>query len=339
VTVKYPGSVYLTGPYDGAPFGLSIANPAAAGPFDLGEGPCDCVVVRARIQIDPVTSQLHITSDPLPTIVRGVPLQIQHVNVTIDREHFTLNPTNCSRMSIHGTIHSSEETSLNVSTPFQVTNCATLKFAPKLTVSTNAKTSKTNGASLNVKLAYPNTPQGTQTNIKTVKVDLPKQLPSRLTTLQKACPTAQFDTNPANCPNGSIVGHATATTPIVPVPLEGPAYFVSHGGAEFPTLTIVLQGYGITVDLTGETFINEKTGVTSSTFRTIPDVPVGTFELNLPQGPYSALAANHNLCTQKLNMPTAFTAQNGTQIHQNTTITTHNCPKKPHKHPHTTHKH
>jgi len=123
-----------------------------------------------------------------------------------------------------------------------------------------------------------------------------------------------------------VVGHATAITPILPVPLTGPAYFVSYGGAKFPELVIVLQGYGVTIDLHGETFIS-KAGITSSTFRTVPDQPVTSFELTLPEGKYSALAANGNLCTSKLTMPTAFTAQNGATTKQSTAITVSGCPK------------
>ncbi len=140
--------------------------------------------------------------------------------------------------------------------------------------------------------------------------------------------------------------------------LNGPAYFVSHGGAKFPELVVVLQGDGVTVQLHGETFIS-KAGITSSTFRSVPDVPVASFELKLPQGPYSALAANGNLCSltktvlvkrkvtvkvkgrrktvtrnvkqtlpAALAMPTVFTAQNGVQIKQSTPIGVTNCPKK-----------
>jgi hypothetical protein len=184
---------------------------------------------------------------------------------------------------------------------------------------------------LSVKLAYPKAPFGTQANIRSVKVDLPKQLPSRLSTLQKACTDKVFEANPAACPEASRVGTAKAVTPILPVPLIGPAYFVSHGGAKFPELVIILQGYGVTVDLHGETFIS-KAGVTSSTFRSVPDVPVGTFELTLPQGPNSALAAIGDLCKSKLKMPTAFTAANGASIHQSTKISVTGCPKaKKHK--------
>ncbi len=149
-----------------------------------------------------------------------------------------------------------------------------------------------------------------------------------MTTLQKACIDKVFDVNPAACPADSKVGFAKAITPILPVPLEGPAYFVSHGAAKFPELIVVLQGYGFTIDLHGETFISKK-GITSSTFRTVPDQPVTSFELTLPRGPYSALANNGNLCTVKggLKMPTALVAQNGTTIRQTTTIAVSGCAK------------
>jgi hypothetical protein len=320
------GEVFITGPYNGAPYGLSIVNPAKAGPFDLGK-----VIVRAKIEVDPITAALTVTSDStgpyaIPQYIEGIPLQIKHVNVTIDRSNFAFNPTNCAPMVIGGSLTSGQGAVRALHVPFQVTNCATLRFKPAFSVSTGAKTSRANGASLHVKLAYPKERFGTQANIAKVKVDLPRQLPSRLTTLQKACPDAMFDQNPGSCPSPSRVGEAKATTPLLPVSLNGPAYFVSHGGAKFPELVIVLSGYGTTVQLHAETFIG-KSGITSSTFRTIPDVPVGTFELTLPQGKYSALAAPGGLCKQKLKMPTAFTAQNGAVIKQNTPIKVTGCPK------------
>ena len=216
---------------------------------------------------------------------------------------------------------------VTVADPFQAADCASLAFKPKFKVSTSGKTSKLDGASLTAKLTYPNAPLGTQANIAKVKVELPKRLPSRLSTLQKACVETVFDANPAGCPAGSVVGTATAVTPIMPVPLTGPAYFVSHGGAKFPELIIVLQGYGVTLDLHGETFIS-KQGVTTSTFATVPDAPVGSFELKLLQGPHSALAANGDLCKATLTIPTVFTAQNGAILRQSTKIDVTGCPKK-----------
>ncbi len=320
------GEVFITGPYEGAPYGLSIVNPAKAGPFDLGK-----VIVRAKIEVNPTNAALTITSDPtgpyaIPQIIDGIPLQIKHVNVSIDRPDFTFNPTNCAPQAITGALTSRQGTVKALNVPFQVTNCATLGFKPIFSVSTAGRTSRAKGASLNVKLTYPKAPFGSQANIGKVKVDLPKQLPSRLTTLQKACPDSIFNANPAACPPDSRIGSATATTPVLPVHLEGPAYFVSHGGAKFPELIIALSGEGVTVYLHGETFISSR-GITSSTFRTIPDVPIGVFELHLPQGSDSALAANGNLCTSKLIMPTTFVAANGMTIKQSTPITATGCAK------------
>jgi len=322
------GKVFLTGPYHGAPFGLTIDASEHAGPFDLGSGACDCEVVRAAVAVDPHTAQLTVTSDPLPTIKDGVPLQVKSVNVDVNRPGFMFNPTSCDAMGVTGSMSSIEGMSAPVSSPFQVTNCAALAFQPAFKVTTSGKTSKANGASLDVRLSFPSKPQGSEANIRKVKVELPRQLPSRLTTLQKACVASVFEANPANCPAASIVGYAKAITPILPVALTGPAYFVSHGGEAFPSLIIVLQGYGVTVELTGSTFIS-KAGITSSTFSTVPDVPVGSFELYLPQGKYSALTANTSLCKVKggLRMPTEFVSQDNTVIRQSTPIAVTGCPK------------
>jgi hypothetical protein len=323
------GKVYLTGPYEGAPFGLSIVNPAVAGPFNLGQ-----VIVRAKVEVNPITAALTVTTDnsgpyKIPSILDGIPLQIKHVNVTIEgvggNNKFTFNPTNCSPTAVTGTASSTEGASAPVSIPFQVTNCTKLEFAPKFSVSTSGKTSKSKGASLTATLSEPAGSMGTQANITRVKVDLPKQLPSRLTTLQKACTAKQFELNPANCPKDSMIGYAKVTTPLLPVPLEGPAIFVSHGGEAFPSLTMVLQGYGVTIDLVGTTFISKK-GITSTTFKTVPDVPFNAFTLTLPEGKFSALAANGNLCSSKLAMPTEFLAQNGLKINESTKVGVTGCP-------------
>ena len=257
-------------------------------------------------------------------------------------------------MEVLGTLQSSEGGADTLHVPFQVTNCAALPFSPKFTASVGANPTRQNGESLHAKIVAG---VAGEANVHLAKVELPKQLPARLTTLQKACPAATFEANPAACPPASFVGHAKAITPILPVPLEGPAIFVSHGGEAFPSLIFVLQGYGVTVDLVGSTFIS-KGGVTSSTFKAVPDQPIVSFELTLPQGPYSALAANGNPCAltttktarkkvtvevkghkkkvtrdvtetrrASLLMPTELIAQNGAEIHQQTKIAVEGCPK------------
>jgi hypothetical protein len=343
--LQVAGKAYLTGPYNGGPYGLAVVVPAVAGPYNFGT-----VVVRQSLRIDPHTAQVTDVSDPFPTIIDGIPLRLRRVDVSLNRPGFTFNPTNCSKLGFNGGIAGSPlgsprrlagtvgyatepGASSSFTAPFQVTNCQTLKFQPKFAVSTAAGTSRAKGASLNVKLSYPKTEQGTEADITRVKVDLPKQLPSRLTTLQKACTAKQFDTNPAGCPKESKIGYATVSTPILPLPLSGPAIFVSHGGEAFPSLIMVLQGNGVTLDLVGTTFISHA-GITSSTFKTVPDAPVGSFELTLPEGKYSALAANlpakanDSFCGQTLKMPTEFLAQNGAKINESTKISVTGCAKK-----------
>jgi hypothetical protein len=291
-------------------------------------------VVRAKIEVNQLTAALTVTAnsggeeDAIPTILEGIPLQIKHVNVTVGREGFTFNPTNCDPLSIAATLSSAEGAIFSPQpVHFQVTNCAALAFKPKFAASTQAHNTRTVGAGLTTTVTYPSTPQGSEADIAKVKVSLP----ARLTTLQKACPEATFAANRANCPSASKIGTATTYTPVLPTPLSGPAYFVSHGGARYPELVIVLTGDNVTVSLHGETAIS-KQGALISTFNAVPDAPFSKFELVLPEGPYSALTANGaHLCKfGSLHMPTELTAQDGAVIKQDTKVTIAGCPKSMH---------
>jgi hypothetical protein len=314
----FSGPVYLTGPYAGAPYGLSIPIEAAAGPFDLGR-----LTTRATIGVDPHSGRVIATST-LPTIFKGVPLRLRNISVAVNRENFLFNPTNCGALSTNTTLTSTFNASQGLASPFAVTSCNTLPFKPAFSAATSASTNatklKANGASLRVNLL-----QGAhQANIHSVIAELPKSLPSRLTTLQKACPEATYAANPFSCPVGSKVGSATVTTPVLPEPLKGPAYLVSHGGAAFPDLDLLLEGdNGVRVILEGNT--NIKKGITTSTFASIPDVPVSSFALELPTGPNSALTAVGTLCTQALTMPTTVTAQSGAVLKLKTPIAVSGC--------------
>jgi hypothetical protein len=311
----FTGPVYLTGPFEGAPYGMTIAIPAVAGPFNLGP-----VITRAKIQVEQNTGRVIVSSN-LPTIVGGIPLRLKSLSVAVNRSNFLLNPTNCSALLTETTLTSTLGATQNLSSPFQVGGCGSLAFSPKLTAATSARTSRANGASLQVKI----TQTAHQASIHSVLVTLPKQLPSRLTTLQKACPEAMFNANPFGCPTSSRVGGASVTTPVLPEKLTGPAYLVSHGGAAFPDLEVILQGdNGVEVILDSKTTI--KNGVTTSTFPAIPDVPMSSFSLNLPIGGHSVFTANGNLCAKPLAMPTTIMGQNGGLLKKSTKISVSNCP-------------
>jgi hypothetical protein len=261
-----------------------------------------------------------IATSALPTVVKGVPLRLRDVSVAVNRPNFLFNPTNCGALATESILTSTFGASDTPSSPFQVTNCNALAFKPTFTVSSNAHTSKAGGAGLQVHL----TEGAHHANIRSVLVQLPSQLSTRLTTLQQACPEATFAAGPSGCPAGSRVGSATVVTPVLPGKLSGVAYLVSHGGAAFPDLDLVLEGSGVRVILVGNTHITK--GITTSTFASIPDAPVSSFALDLPMGPNSVLNANANLCSRALLMPTTITAQNGAQIKQSTRISVAGCP-------------
>jgi uncharacterized repeat protein (TIGR01451 family) len=317
------GGVYLTGPYEGAPFGLSIVVPAVAGPFNLGT-----IVLGARIEVNPSTAALSVASDPLPQSLDGIPLQIKTVNLDIDREGFVFNPTDCRALAVEGTLTSTAGATATASSRFQAANCATLAFKPRLSALAHAHTSKADGAYVHARLELP----AGDANVAALKIDVPKQLPVRLTTLQKACPAAVIEANPAGCPAASVVGSVTVLTPVLRHALVGPAYLVSHAGTATPDLELVLQGEGVTVDVVGRTII--KRGVISAVFTSLPDVPIATLGLVLSADPHSLLAANlpasakWSLCGRRLAMPTAITGQNGAVLKRTVNIYVSGCPLK-----------
>jgi uncharacterized repeat protein (TIGR01451 family) len=334
VLAQASGKVYLAGAYHGA--GLSVVSITAAkvGPFDLGT-----VVIQFTLRINQTTAQVEVdgeTSDAIPHIIDGIVVHVREIRAYIAREQFIINPTNCDPLGISDTITGAgadyaipaDQVPVTVASPFQAADCSSLQFKPVFKASTSAHTSRIDGASLHVTLALPEEQgPGKEANVARVKVSLPKQLPSPLKTLQKACTEKVFGENPGNCPVSSRVGEVKVSTPILANPLTGPAYFVSHGGAKYPELIMVLSGEnGIQVDVHGETFIS-KQGITSATFSTVPDVPFSEFELTFPEREYPALTANGNLCKGSLIMPTEMVGQNGLVLHQSTKISVTGCPK------------
>jgi hypothetical protein len=317
------GKVFFTGPYDGAPFGLSVVVPAVAGPFNLGD-----VLVRVALFIDLHTSRVTALSGALPQILDGVPLRIRTLNVTLENREFVLNPTSCSPASITGTVYSPTGSTAGVSSPFAVAGCKNLAFKPALSASTTAKSTKVNGTEVKVKIAYP---ASGQANIAKVVLSFPKKLPVRIETLRQACRAATFEANPASCPADSAVGSATVHTPILAQPLKGPAYLVSYGSAKFPDVVFVLQGEGVTLEVQGESFVS-RSGVLKVTFSSVPDAPFSSFETVLPAKRYSQFTsvkstgkAQASQCGENMVAPVKMIAYNGAEMTSNVKVKVTGC--------------
>jgi hypothetical protein len=282
------GRVYLTGPYKGAPFGLSIVVPTAgqAGPFDLGD-----VIVRAALHVDPDDAHVTVKSDPLPTIIEGIPLRLRQVNVTIDRDKFMLNPTSCQAKTIRGTFHALSGETSRQTQRFGVGGCGDLSFKPRLGLRLTGKGQRTTGRHPGVRATLRQTGIG-ESGIKKAVVKLPKALALDPDNAQALC---EFEdgTKPDlenHCPKGSIVGRARLRTPLLDTPLAGNVYFVKNvridkkTGARIRTLPMLVAA------LRGEIAINLKgtSGVSGgrlvNTFATVPDAPVDQFNLNIAGG-------------------------------------------------------
>jgi hypothetical protein len=315
----FNGSVYLTEKYAGAPYGLSIVVPAVAGPFNLGN-----IVTRATIAVNPSTAQVEVSSS-LPMIVAGIPTRIRSISIDVNRQGYLRNPTNCSLLQSTSTLTGTPSLPVSaggtatVTSPFQAEGCSSLPFKPSFKASTNGHPTRAKGAGLKVEIAQ----KPGEANIARTVTTLPIQLPSRLTTLQKACTEEQGRVNILGCPATSRVGTASATTPTLPDKMTGPAYIVSQGGRAFPNLDLVLEADGVRVILVGNTDI--KNGITTTTFASTPDVPISSFSLNLPMASNSLLASNGSFCKVPLNMPTTLVGQNGKKVTQKTRIAVSGC--------------
>jgi hypothetical protein len=313
------GSVYLTGPYKGAPFGLAIVVPAIAGPFDLGT-----ILIRTGLRVSPSDLRVRIDSDPLPQILEGIPLRIRTVNITVDRPGFILNPSGCAPQQVTGTLGSLDGLQAAVSTPFRVDGCGGLPLIPRLSAFTQAKAAPAGtGASLDLSVQES---EGTQTNIRSVTVQLPGRLRPRLTTIQRACRAATFFANAAACPAESLVGSVTVSTPALASALTGPIYLVFRGGTAYPDLMMAPQGSGVRAELDGALSISSK-GIVSAAFRALPDVPISSFDVELPRGPHSMLGATGSLCSTKLNVKDTIVGQNEARLTGTTRIAVAGCPK------------
>jgi hypothetical protein len=310
ITLPQPGQsadpVYLTGPYKGAALGLSVVTPAVAGPFDLGT-----VVVRAALAVDPVTAQVIATSDPLPTMLQGIPLDIRSVTLNLNRRDFAVNPTDCRTQSIDATLTSTAGLAAAASSPFQAVDCAALRFEPKLQVSLNGPTRRSGFPALKAVVTYPK--KGTYANIASAQVNLPHSEFLEQAHIGTVCTRVQFAAGGGHgerCPKASIYGRARATTPLLDHPLEGPVYLRSSNH-KLPDLVAALNGQ-IDVALAGKVDSGPNQGI-RNTFELVPDAPVSRFVLEMKGGKKGLLVNSENLCAPGAETTglARFTGQNG----------------------------
>jgi hypothetical protein len=304
------GSVSLTGPYKGAPYGLAVSVRAIAGPYDLGT-----VVVRQALHVDRGDAHVKVVSDPLPTILEGIPLRLRTVQVDIDRPKFALNPTSCAAKRVDGVLSSVQGVESDVGTRFQVGGCRALGFAPKLGLRLTGDRQLAPGRHPGLR-AFMRQPAG-QANPKRVRVKLPRSL--ALDAANAAAVCGYEESLKADCPKASRIGTASVRTPILSKPLSGPVYLVQGIRIDrrtgnrirtLPTLLAKLRGQ-VAIDLRAKNSVAGGNLVT--TFGAVPDAPVSTFRLKLAGGANGILAVTgeRNLCRSAQGADVAMRGHNG----------------------------
>jgi hypothetical protein len=295
------GHAYLAGPYKGAPLSMAIITPAVAGPFDLG-----VVVVRSALYVNESTAQISVKSDPLPTILHGIPLDVRSIAVEVTKNNFTLNPTSCEVKDISAESISTSGQVAHLQNRFQVGGCRGLKFAPKLNIKLKGATKRAGHPALKAVVTYPK--EGEYANIARAQVGLPHALFLDQGNLNKVCKQAELKS--ATCPKSAIYGPAKAWSPLLARPLEGPVYLGVGYGYKLPALVADLNGQ-VRFLLVGKVDTTKKNGL-RNTFEVVPDAPVSRFILEMKGGKrYGLLENSENLCAKAQRANARLVAQNG----------------------------
>ncbi|HEY0318269.1 MAG TPA: hypothetical protein VGC49_08235 [Solirubrobacterales bacterium] len=300
----FAGRTYLAGPYKGAPLSLAVVVPALAGPFDLGS-----VAVRAAIHVDPEDAQVHVVSDPLPTILHGVLLRVRDVRVKMDRPESMINPTSCDPTSVdsrltgtgEGDGSSADNAVAELSNRFQLASCASLGFKPHLNLKLKGGTNRGDYPALTAVLKA----RKGDANIGRAAVTLPHSEFLAQNHIRTVCTRVQFAAH--ECPAGSIYGFAKATSPLLEAPLEGPVYLRSSDNP-LPDLVASLDGR-VHVDLVGR--IDSINGGIRTTFAHVPDAAVSRFTLRMKGGKKGLLVNSRNLCGDVSRADVRFRGHNG----------------------------
>jgi hypothetical protein len=294
-----PGDVYLAGPYKGAPLSFAFVVPAVAGPYDLGN-----ILVRAAVYVNPFNAQVTTVTDSIPQIVGGIPLRVRMIQVELDRPAFVRNPTNCDPFSVETSVASDEGASFEDKAHFQVANCASLAFGPKLRLKMSGGVGRRGHPAI---LATLQAAPG-EAGMKRVSVTLPPAQLLDNSHIAAVCTRVDFASN--SCPERSRLGTAEATTPLLEQPLRGEVYLRSSSN-RLPDLAVRLKGQ-IEIELSGR--VDAVDGALRTTFESLPDAPVSSFTMSLAGGKKGLITNETSLCGRPKRAALEMTGQNGAML-------------------------
>jgi len=314
------GTLYLAGPYRGAPLSVVGIVPAVAGPFDLGN-----VVAREALDVNPLTAEVELSSDAadsFPHILDGIPLRLRDLQIRADRPDFVLNPTSCEPEQLAANLFGSGGNPLDpgddviapASVPYQVDGCGSLGFKPRLSLRFKGRTRHRGHPALTAVLR---TRTG-DANVGRTAVVLPKSELLDQAHINAPCTRPVFVAG--DCPRRSILGTVEAVSPLLPEPLKGLVYFRANGG-ERPLPDIVLDLRGLFhATVIGQ--VDSVRGRLRTVFPNPPDVPVSKLKVQFFGGHRGLLVNTVDLCAKRRRAAINIKGQNGRPYRFDTSIKT-----------------
>ena len=306
------GNLYLAGPYNGAPLSVVAIVPGVAGPFDVGT-----IVVRIALRFNPITAQAEAdgsSSDPIPHILRGIPLKVRDIRVYVDRPNWTFNPTNCNPLATVGTLFaggqnvfsSADDVPFPLSARFQAADCANLAFKPNLKLKLKGGTRRGSFPALRGEYK----PRPGDANLNGLVLRLPHSEFIEQGHFKTICTRVQYAAGQgfgSQCPAGSVYGWATAYTPLLEEPLEGPVRLRSSNH-NLPDLVASLHGIA---DIEAVARIDSKEGGLRATFEGLPDAPITKVTVQMGGGAKGLIVNSTNICQGAHRADATYTAQSG----------------------------
>ena len=267
-------------------------------------------MVRTALYVDSKTAEITAVSDPIPSILQGIPLDVRSARRQPRQADFTLNPTSCNVMAVNGLLTSTLGQVASLSSRFQLAECTGLGFKPKMTLRLRGGTKRGKHPALTIALM----PRPGDANIASVSVAMPRSEFLENAHIRTVCTRPDFAAD--TCPRGAIYGEATVDTPLLDYDLAGHVYLRSSDNL-LPDVVPDLRGPAyqpIKLETAGRT--DSIRGGIRTTIDFVPDAPFTKATVALQGGAKGLLVNSRNICDRIYRATVKYTAHNGADLHR-----------------------
>nr|MBA2545767.1 hypothetical protein [Solirubrobacterales bacterium] len=330
VPVTVTGKLFNLVPQPGEParFGIVLQPGTLGGMLPPPGLPLDPVILQSGAVLRTSDFGLDTVINDIPNQTDGLPTHINSQTITLfgtapgTGKPFSRNPTQCTPKTV--TFSATPYTGAagtGSAPPYTPTNCAAVPFSPEFTAKLGAP--GFTGPSTKPPITTSIKQSADEAGIQDTVVFLPGVLGADPVLFTSACDIALF--NAGTCPDIAVIGSATAATPLLSVPLQGPVAIVSEPGNPVPKLGLDLRG-SLPLKLTGSFILSGGTGVQ---FQGLPDIPISNFELRFREN--TLATSSVDLCKPPApTFSTSFIAYSGATQSGPTAATVEGCvPPRP----------